>query len=201
MGDNGDMSGLTARRWFGPLIGLITFVVVLVVGAAGAVVTDVVIRNAELTILVSEVEASEQQMIEVQVEIDRVSQEYEAIPEPTDEDRAELVGQLADVAAYGQEAIAAAAADVAALEFVVWHSAIRQAQADYLAHNQAWQDYLERAAVDPGELTLPQEDINSTFEQSKISMNAAIPSISGDALRDRVDLIYAEPEPSGGQAA
>jgi len=90
---------------------------------------------------------------------------------------------------------------VAALEFVVWHSAIRQAQADYLAHNQAWQDYLERAAVDPGELTLPQEDINSTFEQSKISMNAAIPSISGDALRDRVDLIYAEPEPSGGQAA
>ena len=191
MGDNGDMSGLTARRWFGPLIGLITFVVVLVVGAAGAVVTDVVIRNAELTILVSEVEASEQQMIEVQDEIDRVSQEYEAIPEPTDEDRAELVGQLADVAAYGQEAIAAAAADVAALEFVVWHSAIRQAQADYL----------ERAAVDPGELTLPQEDINSTFEQSKISMNAAIPSISGDALRDRVDLIYAEPEPSGGQAA
>ncbi|MCF8543110.1 MAG: hypothetical protein K9G24_08525, partial [Candidatus Nanopelagicales bacterium] len=189
------MSGLTARRWFGPLIGLITFVVVLLVGAAGAVVTDVVIRNAELTILVSEVEASEQQMIEVQEEIDRVSQEFEAIPEPTDEDRAELVGQLADVAAYGQEAIAAAAADVASLEFVVWHSAIRQAQSDYLAHNQAWQDYLERAAVDPGELTLPQEDINSTFEQSKISMNAAIPSISGDALRDRVDLIYAEPEP------
>ena len=194
------MSGVSRRRWFGPLVGVVAFAVTLLLVAPVAVVTDVALRQAEMAQLVTEVEYSEAQMLTVQEEIRRVTDDYEAIPNPTDADRAELVGQLADVAAFGQEAIAAAGDDLADESYLPWHTALHQAQRDYLAHNQAWQDYLERATVDPGEFTVPQDEVNDSFMVAERSLRSAVPPLADEELRQRVDAIFAEGAPDG-QAA
>ena len=193
------MRPITDRSWFGPMIAAGAFLVTLAFAGPIALVGDVVLRQAEMAQLVTRVEASEATMVEVQDEIDAITQEYESLPSPDDQDRAELVGRLADAAAYGQEAIAEAGAGVAGDDYLPWHTSIRRAQQDYLAHNQAWQDYLEAAAVDPGELTLPQDDINSTFLEAEASMRKALPPFSSDDLLERVDIIFAEPEGEPGQ--
>lgn len=195
------MRPITDRLWFGPMIAAGAFLVTLAFAGPIALVGDVVLRQAEMAQLVTRVEASEATMVEVQDEIDAITQEYESLPSPDDQDRAELVGRLADAAAYGQEAIAEAGAGVAVDDYLPWHTSIVEAQRDYLAHNQAWQDYLEAAAVDPGELTLPQDDINSTFLEAEASMRKALPPFSSDDLLERVDIIFAEPEGEPGQVA
>lgn len=204
MGDNGGMTPVAQRRWFGPLIGLVTFMVVLVPLGAGGVAVDSGIRIAEMNELLTKVEASELEMMVVQEEIERVSSDFEALPDPTDEDRQELVKELATTAAVGQEAIAEAGAAISAAEIAPWHVGVQEARDDYLAHSQAWQEYLGRAKEDPLELTRPQELVDSTFLESEESMRAAVPSILGSEILARVDVIYAEPEgeSSGtGQAA
>lgn len=195
------MRPVSARPWFGPLVGGVVFLVTLVSFGPIALVGDIALRNAEMEQLLTRVEASEAQMVEVQDEIGVITEDYESLADPDDADRAELVGRLADAAAYGQEAIAEAGAVVASDTFLPWHTSILRAQQDYLAHNQAWQDYLEAAAVDPGELTLPQDDIDSTFVEAEESMRAALPPFASDELRQRLELIFAEPEGEGGQAA
>lgn len=201
LSDNESMRPMSARRWFGPLIGGAAFLVTLAFLGPIALVGDIVLRQAEMEQLVTRVEASEAEMVEVQAEIEAITDDYESLPDPDDADRAELVGRLADAAAYGQEAIAEAGAVVASDDYLPWHASIIRAQRDYLAHNQAWQDYLEAAAIDPGELTLTQDDINSTFLDAETSMRAALPPLATSELRQRVDLIFAEPEGAGGQAA
>lgn len=193
------MTRVSQRRWFGPLIGLVTFVVVVVAGGATAAAVDSAIRVAEMDTLLTHVEASELEMMVVQEEIDRISSAYEALPDPTDEDRAELVKDLATTAAVGQEAIAEAGDAVASQEIAPWHARLVQAQDDYLAHNQAWQDYLGRAKADPLELTRPQELVDSTFLASEASMRAAVPAILSRDLVIRVDAIYAPPEGASGE--
>jgi len=192
------MTRVSQRRWFGPLIGLVTFVVVLVAGGATTAAADSAIRVAEMDTLLTNVEASELEMMVVQEEIDRISSAYEALPDPTDEDRSELVKDLATTAAVGQEAIAEAGVVVASQEIAPWHPRLIQAQDDYLAHNQAWQDYLGRAKADPLELTRPQELVDSTFLASEVSMRAAVPPILSRDLAIRVDAIYAPPEGASG---
>lgn len=192
------MTRVSQRRWFGPLIGLVTFVVVLVAGGATTAAADSAIRVAEMDTLLTNVEASELEMMVVQEEIDRISSAYEALPDPTDEDRSELVKDLATTAAVGQEAIAEAGDVVASQEIAPWHPRLIQAQDDYLAHNQAWQDYLGRAKADPLELTRPQELVDSTFLASEVSMRAAVPPILSRDLAIRVDAIYAPPEGASG---
>ncbi len=195
------MRPISARGWFGPLIGGAAFLVTLGFLGPIALVGDMALRYAEMEQLVTRVEASEAEMVLVQEEIEAITDDYESLPEPDDADRAELVGRLADAAAYGQEAIAEAGAVVAGDSYLPWHTSIVEAQRDYLAHNQAWQDYLEAAAIDPGELTMTQDDINTTFVDAETSMRAALPPLASPELRQRVDLIFAEPESEGGQAA
>jgi len=195
------MRPISARGWFGPLIGGVAFLVTLGFLGPIAVVGDMALRHAEMEQLLTRVEASEAEMVLVQEEIEAITDDYESLPEPDDADRAELVGRLADAAAYGQEAIAEAGAVVAGDSYLPWHTSIVEAQRDYLAHNQAWQDYLEAAAIDPGELTMTQDDINTTFLDAEASMRAAVPPFASPELRQRVDLIFAEPEGEEGQAA
>lgn len=195
------MTPLTRRRAFGPLVGLVAFVVTLLLVGSVAILADLGLRQAEMTQLVSRIEASEERMILVQEEIERITTAYESLEAPDDADRAELVGELADAAAYGQEAIAQAGAAMAGDTYLPWHTAIIRAHNDYLLHNQSWTDYLGRSAVDPGELTVPQEDIDSTFMDAEASVRAALPPLASTDLRNRIDVIFAEPENSGGQAA
>ncbi len=68
----------------------------------------------------------------------------------------------------------------------------------YLEHNRAWQAYLDRAARDAAEFALPQDEVNSTFLAAEPYFREAIPEPDGYSLSERIDLIFAEPEPESG---
>ena len=98
--------------------------------------------------------------------------------------------------------IAAAGDDVAAVRWLAWHQDIRQAQDAYLAHNQAWQDYLTRAIEDPAEFARPQDAVNSTFEEAEPAVREALPPAALYRLKARVAQIFAPPPSEGdGQQA
>lgn len=183
------------------MIGLITFVVVLVGGGITTLGVDWGIRSAEMDDLLTRVEASEQAMMMTQEEIAAIASDFQQIPDPSDAERDTYSSRLAAASARGRDAVTSAGLDVHSLDVIPWHSAIAQAQQDYLAHNEAWQEHLDRAAQDPEELAEPQDLINSTFELAEVSMNAALPTPTLDALRERVDIIFAPDPGPGGEAA
>ncbi len=201
MGDNGRVNAVSTRPWFGPLVGLITFVVVLVGAGVTSVGVDWGVRNAEMADLLTRVEASEQAMMMSQEEIAAITAEFQQLPEPTDADREAYSSRLAAAAGRGRDSIAEAGRGVDSLSVAPWHGSLARAQADYLAHNRAWQEHLDRASEDPQEFNLPQDLINSTFEEAEVSLRAALPTPSIDTLQERVDLIFAPVPSEGGQAA
>lgn len=201
MSHNGRVNGVTARPWFGPLIGLITFVVVLVGGGVTSAGVDWGVRNAEMADLLTRVEASEQAMMTTQEEIAAIAADFRQVPDPTDADREAYSSRLAAAAGRGRDAIAEAGLEVEAVSIAPWHGALARAQADYLAHNLAWQEHLDRASRDPEEFNQQQDLINSTFEEAEVSMRAALPVPTVDTLQARVDLIFAPVPTEGGQAA
>lgn len=201
MGHNDDVTGTAARPWFGPLIGLITFVVVLVGGGITTAGVDWGIRTAEMSDLLTSVEASEQAMMTTQEELAAIAADFRAVQDPSDADREAYASRLAAAAGRGRDAVAQAGVGVEALDFAPWHRALARAQEDYLAHNVAWQEHLDRASQDPEEFNEPQDLINSTFEEAEVSLRAALPTPAVDELTTRVDLIFAPVPTEGGQAA
>jgi hypothetical protein len=179
----------------------VTFVVVLVGGGITSVGVDWGVRNAEMADLLTSVEASEQAMMTAQEEIAAIASDFQQAPDPTDADREAYSSQLAAAAGRGRDAIAAAGANVQAVGIAPWHATLLRAQADYIAHNLAWQEHLDRASQDPEEFGQPQDLINSSFEEAEASMRAALPVPMVDDLQSRVDLIFAPVPTEGGQAA
>jgi hypothetical protein len=186
------------RRWLPLVAGAVTFLLVLV--TVGVVVGDAFARNVEMRSLVARVEASESAMGTLQDEVRAIFTEYEGRTPLSDEDQAALDEQLKAAAAAGRDAIAEAGRDVEAMRWLAWHREIGAAQDAYLAHNRAWQDYLDRAAQDPAEFVRPQDDVNTTFEAAERSFRAALPWLALFDLRDRVDAIFAPPPAEDGSS-
>lgn len=182
------------RRWLPPLLGLATFLVVLV--ALGGVAGDLVARNVEMQSLISSIEQSESAMGDLQAEVQQISSRYESQVPLDDAQRGELDAALMQAAAGGRDAIAAAGAKVEAVRWLAWHRDVQAAQEAYLAHNRAWQQYLDRASRDPAEFARQQDKVNSTFGQAEIDIRAALPLIPLFDLADRIDVIFA-PAPAG----
>ena len=80
---------------------------------------------------------------------------------------------------------------VQSVKIVPWHADIKEAQKRYLAHNQAWQDYLGRASTDASEFTKTQENVNATFAEAEQPMRLAVPRPDLFGLAKRVNVIYA----------
>ena len=200
-----DPEAPAARRrmsgWVPPLIGLATFLVVLV--GFGAIIGDAVARNAEMRALVTAIERSEAAMGEAQENLGGIIEAYSGRTPLSEEDQAELDAALQAAAAQGRDAIAAAAQPVRDVRWLLWHRDVASAQDAYLAHNRAWREYLDRASEDPSEFARPQDDVNSTFADAEVEVRAAIPLIALFDLRDRIDVIFAPPpvEEGDGQAA
>lgn len=211
-----DASGVTAappqaatprppRRWLGPVLGLATFLVVLI--GFGALVGDAAARNAEMRSLVTAIERSEAAMGETQENVRGIIQAYAGRTPLSEDDQDELDAALQAAAAQGRDAIAAAGTEVAEVNWLLWHRDVAAAQESYLEHNRAWQEYLGRAAEDPSEFARAQDDVNSTFADAEVEVRAAIPLIALFDLRDRIDVIFAPPADEGaggedgGQAA
>ena len=186
------------RKWLPVIAGVVTFLLVLV--TVGTLVGDAFARSVEMRSLVARVEASESAMGALQDDVREIFAEYEGSEALSDEDRAALDERLKAAAVKGRDAIAAAGQDVEALRWLAWHREIGAAQDAYLAHNRAWQDYLDRAAQDPAEFGRPQDDVNTTFEGAEGDFRSALPSLDLFDLADRVDAIFAPPPAEDGSS-
>lgn len=189
------------RRWLPIVLGAAAFVVVL--AALGAVVGDWTVRNLEMRAVVAWIEVSEAAMGDLQAEVTSIAAEYEGRVPLDEADQAEIDAALTAVAAEGLARVTDAGDGVAGVRWLLWHPEVGAAQDAYLAHNRAWQAYLERAAKDPSEFARAQDDINSTFADAEDDLRDALPAPALFDLVDRVSTIFAPaplPEGQGQQA-
>lgn len=189
------------RAWLPILIGALTFLVVLV--GLGTVAVDAVARNIEMRNLVTKIEASEAVMGELQQGVQDIAASYQDQLPLDDQQQAALDGALTSLAADSGAKLAEAADGVGGVRWLIWHQDIGRAQEAYLAHNQAWQDYLARAAKDPAEFGREQPLVDSTFADAEPAIRAAVPILPLFGLLGRVNEIFAPPplpEGAGQQA-
>jgi hypothetical protein len=175
-------------------IGLLAFLVVLTAGLALTV--DWGVRNAEMRRLVTAVEASEAAMGETQAAAADAFDAFDA-SDGGEDAKLELDSTLSAVADEGRRQIEAAAGPVAGVRILPWHGELEEARDAYLAHNRAWQDYLERAIDDPSEFDKEQVEVNETFLDAEPLMRDAVPEPALFDLDVRVATIFAPPVSEG----
>lgn len=180
-------------RWVGPLLGLLSFLLILVAG--GALVGDWTLRNSEMRELVTAIEASENEMRVTQEQVTEVFAPFDVGGPLSPEETALLTRQLADIASNARERIERAGSVVASVSVMPWHSAILSAQESYVVHNGAWIDYMARAAQDPVEFVNPQPFVNSSFMAAEPILRAAVPIPALYAIDQRVAQIFIEGMP------
>lgn len=169
--------------------------VAAVVIVLGLLAGDWAIRTYEMSVLLNRIEASESVMISTQEQMGALRVPDD--PSQAERDRAKQM--LESIAAEGREAVASAGREVAGVSFLPWHSSLIEAQDGYLAHNQAWVDYLERGSKDVTVLLSDDSAIESTWTASEKQVRAAMPSPSWAPLTDRVERIFTdEPVDDGG---
>lgn len=177
--------------WIAPAAGfLLALVGTLTVGAA---VGDWYLQNQEMGRLLNAVEASESAMGQTSTEV------LDAFAENLDAPA--LVPRLTDIALDGQGRVAVAGDAVAQVRILPWHRRLEAARSAYLAHNEAWQDYLARAVHDPIVFSEPQERVDATFRASEPLLQQALPLPAFQSLRQRVAAIFVEGTPGERQAA
>lgn len=162
---------------------------VLLTAANMVVAGELALRSVEADNLVRAVEQSETAMKTTQAEFDEVLSAYDT-ESLTDEEREQLRTELADVAARGEAAIAAAGEGVAEVQVMPWHAQLLDAREAYLAHNQAWVGYMAAAAEDPGEWFRPQPAVNETFADAKLPLVEAVPLFDPLDTLPRIEVIY-----------
>lgn len=178
------------------MAGAVTFVVVL--AGFGVIAGDWFLRNIEMRSLVIAIENSESTMSQTQDSVSSAFDAYGGLDNPVTADREALVTELANVAGYAQLSIADAGDQVASVLVMPWHLSILAAQDAYVTHNQAWQNYMERAAADPIEFTEPQAEVNDTFVAVEPALTAAVPQPALFDLVNRVAQIFIDgyPDPA-----
>ena len=162
---------------------------ILLTAANMVVAGELALRSIEADNLVRAVEQSETAMKTTQADFDEVLSAYDT-ENLTDEEREQLRTELADVAAQGEAAIAAAGEGVAEVQIMPWHAQLLGARDAYLAHNQAWVSYMAAAAEDPGEWFRPQPAVNETFADAKLPLVQAVPLFDPLGTLSRIEVIY-----------
>ena len=162
---------------------------VLLTAANMVVGGELALRSVEADNLVRAVEQSETAMKTTQADFDEVLSAYDT-ENLTDDEREQLRTELADVAARGEAAIAVAGEGVAEVQIMPWHAQLLDARESYLAHNQAWVDYMAAAAEDPGEWFRPQPAVNDTFADAKLPLVEAVPLFDPLDTLSRIEIIY-----------
>ncbi|MDO8732436.1 MAG: hypothetical protein Q7L55_07690 [Actinomycetota bacterium] len=182
-------------RWLPPVLGFAVFLTTLF--GLGLIVGDWTSRNLEMRALVSAVEDSESAMQWTDDQIQSIIKQYGANGTLKPAQQKKAFDALSEAAYEGNFAIGAAGEQVAKVSVLPWHGDIKSAQTAYLAHNNAWQDYMQTATDDPTVLFKTQALINSTFEKTEPLMKAAVPIPALFDLKKRVLTIFA-PQPTTG---
>lgn len=180
-------------RWVPYVAGLLTFLITFF--GVGTVSVDWLLRSAQTREFITSVEGSEAAMTWTQEQVQAVLEG--GGENPTDAQITQAASELRTIAAEGRDRIKAAGDAVAAVPVSPWHGDLLRAKEAYLRHNQAWQDYLGRAAEDAGEFGRPQEQVDSTFMAAEPLFRTAIPNPDTFGIQDRIDVIFAEPVPQG----
>lgn len=173
--------------WVAWTLGLVALVLITLANVV--VAGELALRSLEADNLVSAVEQSETAMKTTQADFDDVLSAYDT-ENLTDEERERLSAELADVAARGVAAIAFAGEGVAEVQIMPWHTNILEAREAYLAHNQAWVDYMAAASGDSAEWFRPQPAVNETFAEAKLPLVGAVPSFDFLRTVPRIEFIY-----------
>ena len=181
------------RRWVPWVAGLLAFALTLLIG--GLLVVDSVWRSVEMRALIERVEASEAVMVALQDSADLAFELHGAGSDPD-----KLDSELRNLASTAGPDIAAAGDRVAALPIAVWHTDIERARDAYLAHNRAWQEYMERASQSAAEFVAPQPLVNQTFFDAEAPFYRAVPVPDLFDLRQRVALIFADTAEESGSS-
>ncbi|MBU6279062.1 MAG: hypothetical protein KGN78_07425 [Actinomycetales bacterium] len=150
---------------------------------------DWVARNAEMARLIQAIEGSEAAMVATQEEVTALMQQH-----AQDAEGGELIDGLGDAAGRGRDSIAYAGTRVQGVAVLPWHTSIDEAKQAYLAHNAAWQEYLDRASGNPSEFVTPQPLVDSTFAAAEPLLRAAVPLLDLWDFGTRIDVIYTPPE-------
>lgn len=185
-------------RWLPPVLGFVVFLITVL--GLGLIAADWTSRNLEMRALVSAVEDSEDAMKWTDDQVQSTIKQYGSNGKLNTADKKKAWDALSEAAYAGEFAISAAGDEVAGVTVLPWHIDILNAQAAYLAHNQAWQAYMKAATDDPTQLFKTQPDINATFEAAQPLMEKAVPIPALFELKDRVAAIFApapEETPNG----
>ncbi|MFM7598672.1 MAG: hypothetical protein ACKO70_09950 [Actinomycetota bacterium] len=179
----------------GVVLAVITLGYVLAIG-------DLAARTVTMDRLLSQVESSESAMKAAQDEFASTIEPYSA-GDMTDADREKLRADLADAAARGRDAIAAAGVGVGAVTVLPWQGNVAEARDAYLRHNAAWVAYLDAASQDPDEWFRDQPEVNSTFYDARVPLVEAVTLFDFTNAIERIKVIYADSDESngGGQSA
>ena len=177
-------SPLWAQLVFWLSVGLIAL-------ASLALMADWTARNIEMVRMLNAIEASENQM--------KVAQDAILSQVPDDPRDADIADdkQLKAAAAAGRDEVAAAGEAARGLSFLPWHSELIAAQGAYLAHNQAWVDYLAAGAADPRTMFDNQDDIEPTWREAEVLVEAAVPLLPWPRINYRVNEIFTDETPGG----
>ena len=184
--------GRARPGWAKPVLWISLGVMMLGVLGLLAAGVDWAVRTWEMNQLVSRIEVSEAAMGAAQAAIGDVTLADDA----TAAAKAEARRELSSASAAGGDAVAAAGEGVAELTFLPWHEQQIAAQGAYLAHNQAWVDYLQRGSTRP--LTLFGDDnmIEPTWVRAEAAVRAAVPVPTAPPLQQRVDDIFRDDDPA-----
>jgi len=181
------------RRWVPWVAGALAFALTLLAG--GIVIVDSLWRSVEMRELIARVEASEAVMVALQDSAEIVFEQHGSGQDPE-----KLDSELRDLSATAGPDIAAAGERVAALPIAVWHTDIERARDAYLAHNRAWQEYMDRASESAAEFVAPQPLVNETFFDAEAPFYRAVPVPDIFDLRERVALIFADTAEESGSS-
>ena len=181
------------RRWVPWVAGALAFALTLLAG--GVVIVDSLWRSVEMRELIERVEASEAVMVALQDSAEIVFEQHGSGQDPE-----KLDSELRDLSATAGPDIAAAGERVAALPIAVWHTDIERARDAYLAHNRAWQEYMDRASESAAEFVAPQPLVNETFFDAEAPFYRAVPVPDIFDLRERVALIFADTAEESGSS-
>jgi hypothetical protein len=185
------------------LLGTVIGSLAVIVLAAGLL--DALLRTTEVDRLLTAVEHSEATMYAFDDELTELFASYEgsfdALAEADAGGRTPDIdalfeaidAEVARIAADHHTELAEARAAVHRIALVPWHTAVRSAKDDYLAHADAWLDYYADLAAEPVRLEEPRPEINATFFAAGAAMRRAVPSWADGELHRRVEAVFAVP--------
>jgi hypothetical protein len=152
---------------------------------AAVVIGDWYARNLEMDELVDGIESSEAAMIEAMDQV-RVALGEDGAADGIAPETGE---ELQQIAADAGEEVAGAASQIEDVTIQPWHEDVRTAQALYLKHNAAWQDFLAAAAQEPQQWFVQYQPIETTWDAVGPALRTAVPTPALRDLDQRVERI------------